>query len=248
MIWGRNSVHEALRAGRDVKRIVLAEGIHLSGVLADIVTLARKQGVSVQRLERRAIDRIAKTDRHQGVVAEVSEFDYATVDEILDAARGRGEDPFILILDTLQDPQNLGTLIRTAEAVGVHGVIVPRHHAVGVTPAVAKASAGAVSHLLIAQVANLARTIEELEGRGVWVVGIDVTGERAFDEVDLNMPLALVVGAEGKGIGRLVKEKCDLLVKIPMRGHVASLNAAAAGSIVLYNAWRQRGREKRRSS
>ncbi len=243
VIWGRNAVSEALKAGKDIKRIYLAEGVNITGPIADIVGLARNQGVHVQRLDRRALDRMAKTDKHQGVVAEVSEFEYATVDEILDVARQRGEDPFILILDTLQDPQNLGTLIRTSDAVGAHGVIIPRHHAVGVTPAVVKASAGAVSHLLVAQVTNLVRAIEDLKKLGVWIVGVDVAGERAFDEADLNMPLALVVGAEGKGISRLVKEKCDLLVKIPMRGHVDSLNAAVAGSIVLYGAWRQRHKD-----
>lgn len=240
VIWGRNAVSEALRAGKDVGRIYLAEGASTAGPVAEIIKLARSQGISVQRLERRALDRIAKTDKHQGVVAEVSEFEYATVEEILELARRRGEDPLILILDTLQDPQNLGTLIRTGDAVGVHGVIIPKHRAVGVTPAVVKASAGAVAHLLVAQVTNLARTVDDLKKSGVWVVGIEMAGERAFDEVDLNMPLALVVGAEGKGISRLVKEKCDFLVKIPMRGHVGSLNAAVAGSIVLYHAWRQR--------
>lgn len=244
LIWGRNAVQEVLRAGKNVKRIFIAEGAHTAGSLGEIIAAARSQGVPVQRLERKALDRIASTDRHQGVVAEVAEFEYATVDEILDAAQRSGEEPFILILDTLQDPQNLGTLIRTAEAVGVHGVIIPRHRAVGVTPAVVKASAGAVSHLLIAQATNLSRAIEELKERGVWVVGLDMAGERAFDEVDLNMPLALVVGAEGKGISRLVGEKCDFLVKIPMRGHVDSLNAAVAGAIVLYNAWRQRDRKR----
>lgn len=240
LIWGRNAVHEVLRSGKTVKRIFVAEGAHPTGGFAEILVAARSQGINVQRLDRKALDRIANTDRHQGVVAEVSEFEYAEIDDILVAAHKRGEKPFILILDTLQDPQNLGTLIRTAEAVGVHGVIIPRHRAVGVTPAVVKASAGAVAHLLIAQATNLSRAIEELKAQGVWVVGLDMIAERAFDESDLNMPLALVVGAEGKGISRLVREKCDFLVKIPMRGHVDSLNAAVAGAIVLYNAWRQR--------
>ncbi|MCL5266350.1 MAG: 23S rRNA (guanosine(2251)-2'-O)-methyltransferase RlmB [Chloroflexi bacterium] len=244
IIWGRNAVNEALKAGRDVDKVLIAEGTRPAGIVAEIVGAARSQGISVQYLDRRAIERLARTDKHQGVVAEVSEFEYATVDEILELAHKRGEYPFILILDTLQDPQNLGSLIRTAEAVGVHGIIIPKHRAVGVTPAVVKASGGAVEHLPVARVTNLSRAIEELKKQGVWVVGVDMEGDRAYDEADVNIPVAFVVGAEGKGISRLVKEKCDFLVNIPMRGHVASLNAAVAGSIVVYHAWRQRSRIK----
>ncbi|MBI4319245.1 MAG: 23S rRNA (guanosine(2251)-2'-O)-methyltransferase RlmB [Chloroflexi bacterium] len=240
VIWGRHPVYEALRAGRSVKRVLLAEGIERARVIGEIVEAAKAQGIPVQSLDRGALDSISGTDKHQGVLAEVVEFRYATLEDILARAQDRSEPPLILVLDGVQDPQNLGSLLRTAEAVGAHGVVIPKHRAAGISAAVVKTSAGAVQYLLVAQETNLARAIEAMKKRGVWVVGLDMGGKDAFDEVDLNMPLALVVGAEGKGVSRLVKEKCDFLVRIPMRGHVASLNAAVAGSIVLYRAWRGR--------
>jgi 23S rRNA (guanosine2251-2'-O)-methyltransferase len=240
IIWGRNPVYEALRAGRGVSRILLAEGVKPAGVLAEIIDVARSRGIAVERVERYRLDSVARTPKHQGIVAEVAEFHYVSLPDILSKANERGEYPLILILDSLQDPQNFGSLLRTAEAVGAHGVVIPKRRAVGVTPAVVKASAGAVEHLLVAQVTNVPRAIDEVKEAGIWVAGIDVDGRQAFDEVDWNVPVALVVGAEGKGIGRLVKEKCDFVVRIPMRGHVSSLNAAVAGSIVLYYAWRSR--------
>lgn len=238
ILYGRNAVLEALRAGKPIDRILLAKGTKAKGTLAEIVALARSQGVPIQRVERRDLDRIA--DRHQGVVAEADEYEYVNIEEILTAAEEGGEKPFFLILDCLQDTQNFGSLLRTAEAVGVHGVIIPKRRAVGVTAAVRKASAGAVEHLRIAQVTNLARTIAALKERGLWVIGLDMAGERTYDEADLDMPLAIVVGSEGQGISRLVRENCDFLVRLPMRGQVSSLNAAVAGSIVLYEAWRRR--------
>jgi len=239
ILYGRNAVLEALRAGKPIDRILLAKGTRAKGTLAEIIALARSRGVPIQRVERRDLDRIA--DRHQGVVAEAGEYEYASVEEILTAAEERGEKPFLLILDCLQDIQNFGSLLRTAEAVGVHGVIIPKRRAVGVTAAVRKASAGAVEHLRIAQVGNLARTIAALKERGLWVIGLDMAGELTYDEADLDMPLAIVVGGEGQGISRLVQENCDFLVRLPMRGQVSSLNAAVAGSIVLYEALRRRG-------
>lgn len=239
ILYGRNAVLEALRAGKPIDRIILAKGARAKGALAEIIALARSRGVPIQRVERRDLDRIA--DRHQGVVAEAGVYEYASVDEILTAAKEREEKPFLLILDCLQDVQNFGSLLRTAEAVGVHGVIIPKRRAVGVTSAVRKASAGAVEHLRIARVTNLARTIAALKERGLWVIGLDMAGERSYDEADLDMPLAVVVGGEGQGISRLVREHCDFLVRLPMRGQVGSLNAAVAGSIVLYEAWRRRG-------
>lgn len=240
LIWGRNSVAESLRAQRGVKLILLAKGTKLVGALADIYQEARARGIRVDFVERGRLDRLTGTDKHQGIAAEVPPFEYSDLSDILSAASEKGEHPLILVLDSLQDPQNFGSLIRTAEAVGAHGVVIPSHRAVGVTPAVVKSSAGAVQHLPVAMVTNLSQTIEKLKVAGVWAVGIDVDGRQTFDEIDWNVPLALVVGAEGKGIGRLVKEKCDIVVRIPMRGHVSSLNAAVAGSIVLYHAWRKR--------
>jgi 23S rRNA (guanosine2251-2'-O)-methyltransferase len=191
-------------------------------------------------LDRRALDRIADTDRHQNVAAEVLDYDYADLDDLLHAARGKNEPPLLLLLDQLQDPQNLGTLIRTAEAVGAHGVVLPRHRAVGVTPAVERASAGAIQHLPVAEVTNLNRAVDDLKQQGLWIVGLDAEGRHDLGDVDPAIPIALVVGSEGKGISRLLREKCDFLVRLPMRGRVGSLNAAVAGSIVLYDLFRRR--------
>ena len=194
--------------------------------------------VSVSRAE---LNRLGGPLTHQGVAAQVSAYPYADLDDALGRAEERGEAPFLLALDSVQDPQNVGSLLRTAEAVGVHGVIVPERRAAGVTPAVSRASAGAVEHLLVAQVTNLVRALEELKGRGVWVVGVeDVPTAEDYRRVDLNMPLVLVVGGEGPGMRRLVLETCDLVVRIPMRGRVGSLNVSVAGSIVLYQAWNVR--------
>jgi len=238
MIYGRNPVLEALRAGQPVKKLLLAEGARARGTLAGIIALAEAKGVPLQWVERRELDRI--TSHHQGVVAQVGAYRYATVEEILALARERREKPLLMVLDCLQDVHNFGSLLRTAEAVGAHGVIIPQRRAVGVTAAVRKASAGAVEHLRVARVPNLARTMEHLKGKGVWIIGLDTAGPQAYDEVDLNTPLALVVGSEGKGLRRLVRETCDQLIRLPMRGRVSSLNAAVAGSIVLYEVWRQR--------
>ncbi len=240
LIWGRNPVAEALRAGTGLEKLYLAEGVRPSGIVEEILRRARAERVPVQYLDRRALDRMTEGAVHQGVVAEAAEFQYAELDDLLARAAERGERPLLLLLDSIQDPHPLGALIRTAEAVGAHGVVVPRHRAAGVTPVVVKASAGAVEHLPVAQVTNLGHAIEELKAQGLWAVGLDAAGKQAYDEVDYDVPLALVVGAEGTGLGRLVAERCDLLVRLPMRGHVDSLNAAVAGSIALYHAWRRR--------
>lgn len=238
-IYGRNPVGEALRAGRPVERVYIsATG---RGGLSDIANLARSQGIPVETVAPDFLDRLVPGANHQGIVAVVADFPYAHLDDLWQRARDRGDPPFFLVLDAVQDPQNLGTLLRTAEAVGVHGVILPEHRAAGVTPAVVKASAGAVEHLVVVRVTNLTRTLIELQARGVWVFGVQQDPAAVpYDEVDLTGPLALVVGNEGRGISRLVREQCDRLIYLPMAGHVASLNAAVAGSIVLYTAWRQR--------
>jgi len=248
VIWGRNAVLEALRGQRPLRRVMLAQGVHATGTLGAVLVAAEAAGVPVQRVPREALDRLCGSSHHQGVAAVGAAYRYATLDDILATAQARGEEPLVLALDSLQDPQNFGSLLRTAEAVGVHGVIVPKHRAVGLTAAVAKASAGAIEHIKAARVTNLVRTLEELKERGLWVAGVDMAGRQAYDEADLRLPLVLVVGGEGRGLSRLVKEKCDLTVRLPMRGHVASLNAAVAGAIVLYEAWRQRERGKRAAS
>ncbi len=246
VVYGRNAVLEALRGRRPVRKLLVAEGVHATGALAALLRQAEASGLPVQHVPRQTLDRLAGTTHHQGVAALAAAYPYSSVAEILAEAGRRGEEPLLLVLDSIQDPQNFGSLLRTAEAVGAHGVIIPKHRAAGLTAGVAKASAGAIEHLRTAQVTNLPRALVELKEQGVWVVGLDMAGERAFDEADLALPIALVVGSEGKGLGRLVKEKCDFTVRLPMRGQVASLNAAVAGAIVLYEAWRQRVRGQRR--
>lgn len=238
-MYGRHPVLEALRAGVEVRRLFVARGTKPQGALKEILDQAAARGVAVQWVEREVLDRHGPN--HQGVAAEVAAFAYADVDDIFARAAERDEPPLIVVLDSIQDVQNLGQLIRTAEAVGVHGIILPEHRSAGVTPAVRKSSAGAVEHIPIAQVTNLARTLDHLKRRDVWVVGLDMAGQDVYNQVDLTMPLALVVGSEGRGLARLTREKCDFLVRLPMRGKVESLNAAVAGSVVLYEVLRQRG-------
>jgi len=240
LIYGRNAIREALLAGR-VRRVLMLAGA--SSVATELQREAKRLGVPVATTDRRELDRLTAGANHQGVVAEVAPFAYSSLDEILAESVARGEPPFILLLDCIQDPQNLGTLLRTAEAVGIHGVVIPRHRAAEVTPAVEKASAGAVEHLRIAQEANLTLVIQRLKAVGVWVAGIeDTPAATDYTKSNLSGPLAIVVGSEGKGISRLVRESCDFVLCLPMRGKVTSLNAAVAGSVVLYEALKQRGK------
>ncbi len=241
LLYGRQAVYESLRAGRRrYHRLVLAEGIRPSDIVCRIIGLAELSGVPVQRVSRAAPDWPSQV-HHQGVALETGPYPYVALDTVLAAAHSSGEPPLLLLLDLLQDPQNLGALLRTAEAAGVHGVILQQRRAGGITPAVVHVSAGATEHLLIARVINLAHTITDLKKRNIWVVGLEgVAQAQKYDQADLNIPLALVVGSEGKGLRRLVRERCDFLVRLPMRGRVTSLNAAAAGAVVLYEALRQR--------
>src|SRR5215472_14920692 len=239
-VWGRYPVLEALRSRRRVHRIMVAQGPHDAG-LTQVVDQARRVGVNVESVSRRRLDDLAKGANHQGVMALVAPREYAELDDILVRAKDLGEDPLIVVLDAIQDVQNLGTLVRTAEAVGAHGVIIPEHRAAGLTPAVDKTSAGEVEFLPVARVTNITRTLDDLKRRGLWCIGLAAEAETTYDKANLAGPIALVVGNEGKGISRLVREHCDLLIRIPMRGHIGSLNAAVAGSIALYEIWRQRG-------
>lgn len=238
-IVGRNPVMEALRAGRPIHKLLVARGAQ-EGSIRQIRGLARERGILVQEVDRARLDELAAGQNHQGVVAQAAAREYATVDEILDRARERGEDPFVLLLDGIEDPQNLGSLLRTCDACGVHGVIIPERRSAGVTPVVAKVSAGAVEYVPVAQVTNLARTLDQLKAAGLWIVGADMDGRELHYQARLTGPLGVVVGGEGKGLGRLVGEKCDFKVRIPMRGQVNSLNAAVAGAILLYEVRRQR--------
>jgi 23S rRNA (guanosine2251-2'-O)-methyltransferase len=235
-IYGRNPVYETLRAKRrDVFRLQVAEGVQDRGRLTEIFDLAAKRKIPIERVPRTRLDKLS--DSHQGVALEVSGYPYMGLDDILENAKQRGKPLFVLILDILQNPQNLGTLLRTAEAVGVHGVLIPSHRAAEITPAVVSASAGASEHMLVVQ-ANLAQAIVQLKEDGAWVVGLDESPEsKTPSEVRLDGALTVVVGSEGEGIRPLVRQSCDFLLHLPMQGQVESLNAAVAGSVVLYLAY-----------
>jgi 23S rRNA (guanosine2251-2'-O)-methyltransferase len=235
-IYGRNPVYETLRARRrDVFRLQVAEGVQDKGRLTEILDFATKRKIPVERVPRPRLDRLSES--HQGVALEASAYPYVGIEDILEEAKARNELLYVLILDTLQNPQNLGTLIRTAEAVGVHGVLIPTHRAAEITPAVVSASAGASEHMLVAQV-NLAKAIIELKEAGAWVVGLDESPQsKDPSEVRLGGALAVVVGSEGEGIRPLVRQSCDFLLRLPMQGKIESLNAAVAGSVVLYLAY-----------
>ncbi len=245
LLYGRNAVRETILAGRrTMHRLVVSNGVQETGVIAEIVKQAELAGMTIQRVERQILDKQMRDANHQGVMLETGEYPYVELDECLALAAERGEPPLLLLLDHLQDPQNIGTLLRTAEVVGVHGVALPGRRAAEITPAVVNASSGATEHLKIVLVGNLSQTIATLQKQGVWVVGLeDDEQAQDLDVADLNLPLALVVGAEGPGLSRLVRERCDFLVRLPMAGQIASLNASVAGSIALYNAWRQRGKQ-----
>jgi 23S rRNA (guanosine2251-2'-O)-methyltransferase len=242
-IYSRNAVYETLRAKRrEVFRIQISEGAQEKGRLAEILKLAKDRRIPVEKAQRGRLDKIHQN--HQGVVAEVSGYSYSDEIDILDIASQKQEPPFILLLDSLNDPQNFGTLLRTAEAVGVHGVIIPLAHTVEVTPAVVNASSGASEHLLIAR-SNLAQSIEALKEAEVWVVGLDQDGlELNVGSRHLRGALGLVVGSEAQGIRQLVRSRCDIVLQLPMRGRIESLNAAVAGSVALYLAYLARQNQK----
>ena len=236
IIYGRHPVLEALRSHQAIDRILLAQGTRAKGPVVEILERARAQNIPITWVERKQLDKLARG--HQGIVAEIQGFSYATLEDLLALAEQRNELPLILALDQIQDVHNLGSLIRTAEAVGAHGVVIPERRAAGITPAVYKSSAGALNYLQVAQVTNLVRALKMLKQAGLWIVGLDMAGDQEYDALDWHIPTAIVVGGEGRGLSRLVRETCDFLVRLPMRGHVESLNAAVAGSIVLYTAWR----------
>jgi 23S rRNA (guanosine2251-2'-O)-methyltransferase len=239
-IPGRHPVYETLRVGRrQAYRLLLAEGSQERGRLEEILNLCRKKKIPIETAARSKLDSLG--DGHQGVLLQCSEYPYQDVAAILQLAGSRQEHPFILILDALQDPQNLGTLLRTAEAVGVHGVLLPLRRTATITPAVVSASSGATEHMLIAQV-NLAQAIENLKAQNLWIIGLEGSPKALPpDRVRLDGPLAIVVGNEGQGMRQLVERSCDLLMRLPMRGEIESLNAAVAGSVALYLAWQARG-------
>lgn len=237
-IAGKNPVIEALKSDRDINKIWIAEGSQ-KGQMQVIVKLAKERNVLVQYVPKQKIEQNTK-ENHQGVIAQVAAYQYAELDDLFAHASKKGEDPFFLILDELEDPHNLGSILRTADAAGVHGVIIPKRRAVGLTSTVAKLSTGAIEHIPVARVTNLARTIEELKERGIWIFGTDAEESTDYRRMDASLPLAVVIGSEGKGMSRLIKEKCDFRVHMPMAGHVTSLNASVAAALLMYEVYRKR--------
>ncbi len=238
LIAGIHPVLAALEAGRSLHRIIQQTGCRGEGQVR-IRRLSRELGIPVQEVEKKVLDAMAGKG-HQGVAAIAIPLAYATVEEVLANARTKGEEPLLLVLDGVQDPHNLGALARTADAAGAHGIILGKHRSAGLTAAAVKAATGALEYLPVARVTNISRALAELQERGIWVAGLDTSGERRLWAADLKGPLALVMGGEGRGLGRLVRESCDFCLSLPMRGRISSLNVAAAGAVVLYEVFRQR--------
>ena len=238
MLAGRNAVMEALKGSSRINRLMVADGSS-EGSIRELIAVAKENGVPVQFLERSKLDSMAKGIRHQGVLAQVSPVEYVELEDILSKAREKQEDPFIILLDELEDPHNLGAILRSADAAGAHGVLIPKRRSCPLSATVAKTSAGAVEHVPVARIGNIVQTIKALKEEGLWVAGADMDGKNYY-EADLTGPLLLVVGSEGQGIGRLVKEQCDFIVRIPMLGAINSLNASVAGSVLMFEVTKQR--------
>ena len=239
MIEGRNALTEALKSGRTVDKLYVAEG-STDRSLARLVAQAKEAGAVVVPTDRRKLDQMSPTGAHQGVIAQVAAHEYVSVEEILERAAQKGEAPLLVILDELSDPHNFGAILRTAECAGAHGVIIPKRRSVGLTAVVAKTSAGALEYLPVARVSNIANTIRQLKEQGIWVYGTAAEGSTPLYRTDLTGPAAIVIGNEGEGMSRLVRESCDVLVSIPLRGEISSLNASAAAAVILYETLRQR--------
>lgn len=237
-IEGRNAVVEAFRAGKTIDKLYVLDGCH-DGAVNTIKTLARKQDTIVNYVTKERLDQMSTTGKHQGVIAQAAAYDYAEVEDILQVAKEKGEDPFIFLLDEIEDPHNLGAIIRTANLCGAHGVIIPKRRAVGLTATVVKASAGAINYTPVAKVTNLGKTIDDLKKEGIWFVCADMQGDVMYRH-NLTGPIGLVIGNEGNGVSRLIKEKCDYIASIPMNGDIDSLNASVAAGVLAYEIVRQR--------
>lgn len=237
-IVGKNPVIEALKSGRTINKLLISDQLNQSTV-QKLENLAKRQQVVITRVPKKKLDQQVEGN-HQGIAAAVAAYDYASLDDVFAKAEANGEAPFFIILDEIEDPHNLGSILRTADAVGVHGVIIPKRRAVGLTATVAKTSAGAIEYIPVVRVTNIAQTMDELKDRQVWIVGTEAEGTEDYRELEGTLPLALVIGNEGKGMSRLVKEKCDWTVRLAMQGHVSSLNASVAASILMYEIYRKR--------
>lgn len=238
-IEGRNAVMEALRSGRSVDKLYVLDGCQ-DGPVRSIIRAARKGDTIINFVEKSRLDQLSETGHHQGVIAITASYEYSTVEDILENARNKGEAPFILLLDNIEDPHNLGAIIRTANLAGAHGVIIPKRRAAGLTATVARTSAGALNYTPVAKVTNMAKTIEDLKKEGLWFVCADMGGTRMYD-LDLKGPIGLVIGNEGDGVSKLVREKCDFIASIPMKGDIDSLNASVAAGVLAFEIVRQRG-------
>ena len=239
IIEGRNAVLELLNSEQDINKLYIQRG-EKHGSIYSIIAKAKEKKVQISEVEKSKLDAMSQTKKHQGVIAVVPPFAYSSIEDILELAKEKNEDPFVLLLDGIEDGHNLGSIIRTAETAGVHGIIIPKRRAASVNATVSKTSAGAVAFMKIARVNNLTETIKFLKEEGLWVIGTDMQGQKYYYEQDLTGPLALVIGSEGFGISRLVKENCDAFVKIPMKGQISSLNASVSAGIVMYEAVKQR--------
>lgn len=237
-IAGRNPVLEILKSDRKIDKLYIQKG-ELQGSINKIIGMAKDKNIHIQEVDRKRLEQLAEGNIHQGVVAVVGAYEYATIEDILEKARGKNQPPFVIILDEIEDPHNLGAIIRTAECAGAHGVIIPKRRSALINQTVYRSSAGAVEHTLVARVNNLNNTIKELKGKGLWVYGADINGENFHFNTPFEGAVALVIGNEGKGLSRLVKENCDVIVKIPMLGRISSLNASNAAAILIYEVVRQ---------
>lgn len=237
-IAGKNPVIEALKSTRDINKILISEGSQ-RGQMQQVTKLAKEANVIVQFVPKKKLDQIYEGN-HQGVIAQVAAYEYAELDDLFAAAEKKNEAPFFLLLDEIEDPHNLGSIMRTADAAGAHGIIIPKRRAVGLTATVAKASTGAIEYIPVVRVTNLSRTIEELKERGIWIAGTDASAKEDYRSIDGALPLGLVIGSEGKGMGRLIRDKCDFLLSLPMAGKVTSLNASVAASLLMYEVYRKR--------
>ncbi len=238
-IEGRNAVIELLKSNREINKVLIAKGDR-NGSINEIITLCKDRGIVFQEVERAKLDEMSETGHHQGVIAYASPIEYKEISDILDIAKSKGEAPFIVICDEIEDPHNLGALIRTAEIAGCHGIIIPKRRSASVTETVVKVSCGATEHLPIARVGNINDAIDELKEAGVWVYGTDGSADKLYFEEDLKGPIAIIIGSEGRGLNKLTMKKCDVLLKIPMKGQITSLNASVSGGIVIFEAVKQR--------
>ena len=239
IIEGRNPVIEALRSDAEIDTILINKDA-AQGSLNKIFELAKKKNILIKNVDRALLDRLSENKRHQGVIAEAMEYQYKDIDHIFDYAKEKNEKPFIVILDEITDVHNLGSIIRSAECLGAHGLIIPKRRAAQINGVAAKSSAGAIEYLPVCRVTNISDTLETLKEKGLWIYGADMEGEKYIYEEKFDVPVGLVIGSEGSGLGRLVKEKCDILIKIPMKGNINSLNASNAASIIIYEIMKQR--------